>query len=442
MYPIQEGVGLMRSLHRRHRLPRWARLFALAFLVAGGPVTSRAARAGDWPQLLGPERNNQAVNEQLPTRLPQPFSARLSYPLGAGYAGPAVSGERIVVFHRLEHVERLEALRRDTGESLWQADFPAEYEGGYNPDTGPRCVPTVHGDVVLGYGANGRLHCVSLADGKQRWTRHLDRDYQTPEGYFGVGSSPLVSGELVLVHVGGRAGAGIVALELATGKTVWTATDDNVSYASPVLATLHTRPTALFLSRYTLFGVDPQQGTVLFQHPFGKRGLTVTGTTPLVFGNSVFLSASYNIGAELVQIQPEGKVVKAWGGDDILSSQYSNAVHINGYLYGTHGREDGALSELRCVDAATGHVQWRHAGTGVGHLIAAGQRLLLVEVQHGNVVLLQANPQKYEELDRRHVTDDSLRPLPALANGELYLRTHSESGRGRLLVLPCKSESK
>jgi outer membrane protein assembly factor BamB len=393
-------------------------------------------RAGDWPQLLGPTRNGQAIGESLPDHFPDNFTAKLSYSLGAGYAGPAVAGEQIVVFHRIDDLERVEVLSAKTGQPLWHVDFPAEYQGGYNPDTGPRCVPLVHGGRAFVFGASGRLHCVDLAQGKPVWSRSLGEDYRAPEGYFGAGSTPILAENKVLVTLGGRSGAGIVAVDAATGENAWKATDEQVSYGSPTTAELHGQPYWLMLTRLNLLAINPHNGKVLFSHPFGDRGLSVTGTTPIVFDDYIFLSASYNIGAELLHLKANGDVESVWKSDDVLSSQYTSSVYRDGFLYGTHGREDVGRAELRCVDAKTGKVRWHKPDCGVAHVILAGDRILMVEVQTGNVVLLAANSERYEELDRKKVTSDPLRALPALAHGVLYVRTtHGDSG-GQLLGFP------
>jgi outer membrane protein assembly factor BamB len=412
-------------VQRRHVASLFVMLLAPAFV-----------QAGDWPQLLGPTRNGQAIGETLPDHLPDHFTAKLSYSLGAGYAGPAIVGDQIVVFHRIDDHERVEVLSAKTGEPVWHVDFPADYQGGYNPDTGPRCVPLIHGDRAYVFGASGRLHCVDLAKGKPVWSRSLAEDYQAPEGYFGAGSTPILANDKVLVTLGGRAGAGIVAVEAATGKTAWTATDEQVSYASPTSAQLHGKPHWLMLTRFNLLSINPANGKVLFLHPFGARGLTVTGTTPIVFDDYVFLSASYNIGAEMLHVNDDGAVESVWQSDNVLSSQYASSVQHKGFLYGTHGREDVGRAELRCVEAKTGKVRWSKPDCGVAHLILAGDRMLMVEVQSGNVVLLAANSERYEELDREKVSSDTLRALPALANGVLYLRTTQGDSGGQLLGLP------
>src|SRR5262249_2210860 len=148
--------------------------------------------------------------------------------------------------------------------------------------TGPRCTPLLHDNRAYVFGASGRLHCVDLAKGETVWSRSLAQDYQAPDGYFGAGSTPILADKKLIVILGGRAGAGTVAVDVDSGKTAWTATDEQVSYASPTTAELHGKQHWLMLTRFNLLSIDPSNGHTLFSHPFGKRGLTVTGTTPIV----------------------------------------------------------------------------------------------------------------------------------------------------------------
>jgi outer membrane protein assembly factor BamB len=406
-----------------------AMLSTAALLAAN----STGARAGDWPQILGPDRNGEAQDEKLAESWPKDgpkvlWTARS----GSGFAGPAVAGKRVVLFHRVGDADRIEALDVRNGDSLWKANYVARYRGGVNPDSGPRCVPVIHDGNVYAFGASGDLHCVSLEDGSKRWTRKLYDDYRGDEGYFGAGSTPIVADGKLLVNVGGRDQAGLVALALDSGETVWKATDEAASYSSPTLANIDGRECAVFVTRMNVVAIDPANGEEVMRFPFGRSGPTVNAATPLVSGDSLFVTASYGIGARLAKLE-RGNPKIVWSSDDAMSSQYATAVYRDGYLYGIDGREDVGVAELRCIEAKSGKVAWTSEGFGVAHVILAGDKLLLLKVS-GELVLASASPQKFEPLAEAKIAEGITRAMPALSNGRLYVRSN-EGEAGTLYCL-------
>jgi outer membrane protein assembly factor BamB len=402
----------------------------LLLLLAWG----QSSPAGDWPQILGPSRNGIAVGEKLLTRWPEAGPKVLwKHAVGSGFSGVAIASNRVIVFHRKDDQVQVEAIHAATGKVLWQTDFLAHYRGGANADQGPRCVPLVYKGHVYVYGAAGDLHCMQLEDGKKTWSRATYEDFDGDEGYFGAGSTPIVAGGNLLVNVGGKDNAGLVAFDLLTGKTRWQATAEAASYSSPTLATLGGREHAVFVTRMNVIAVDPENGKTAFQFPFGKRGPTVNAATPLVIGNKLFVTASYQVGARTVQFGPGSKLTDLWASDDIISSQYSTAVHHQGHLYGFHGREDIGRGSLRCVELATGKLKWSQDGLSVGHVIASGDLLLVLSVK-GGLSLVKASPGKYERLAQADVAQGTTRAIPALSNGRLVIRT-SGSGRGEISCL-------
>lgn len=388
---------------------------AITCALTAGPV-----QAGDWPGPLGPTRNAvAAADERLPDRLPARIAPVWTLRLGQGYAGPIVQGDRVYVFHREDGKEVLQAVDFARGQVLWRREFDAGYRGGVDADLGPRCAPVAVHDRVLAFGAAGLLHCVDAADGELRWSRDLYGDYSGDEGYFGAGSCPLIIDDLVLVNVGGRRDAGIVALSLEDGQTRWNATTEAASYSAPVAVQIGGQTRALFATRLNAVMIDPKTGKVLAQRPFGKRGPTVNAASPLQIGEHAFLTASYGVGAALVQLTDDLPAV--WQNDATLSSQYNTPVARNGFVYGIHGREDLGPAELRCVEVSTGNVQWAEPNFGVAHVILAGNRLLLVKVD-GTLVLAAASPERYQELGRCSLSNRTTRALPALSRGRLFVR--------------------
>lgn len=395
---------------------------------------------GDWPQILGPARTGIAVNERLVDSFPKEGPKTVwQRDVGSGFAGVAVAGGRAVLFHRVGNEEVVEAIDAASGKPLWKTAFPTHYTSTISADNGPRCVPVIHQGNVYLFGAAGHLHSVSLKDGAKRWSRAAYKEFGAPDGFFGAGSTPLVEGDRLLVNVGGRAGAGLVAFALADGKTVWQATDELASYSSPVAATIDGVRHAIFVTRFNVVSVDPANGKVRFRFPFGQRGPTVNAATPLVIDGHVFVTSSYGIGATFAKIGATSAEI-LWSKDDVLSSQYTTCVQEGGLLYGIDGRQDIGVARFRCFDPKTGKVQWTQEGFGNATLILAKEPLtskepgraatdakLVIMKTDGTLVLAAASPKSYRALATArlfNVAGANVPPLalPALTNGLLYVR--------------------
>ncbi len=412
-------------LTARGQTPRTAWLCGPLMAVWAGAilachVASPPAWSGDWPQILGPHRNGKAQGERLaiwPDAGPRTVWQR---DVGSGFAGVAVVGNRSVVFHRIGNRLIAEALETATGKPQWKVTFETAYRSSISPDDGPRCVPIIHLGRVYLLGPGGELACVTLEGGKKVWSRQVYREFGAPDGYFGGGSSPIVEGDKLLLNVGGRDGAGLVAFSLADGKTVWKATDEAASYSSPAAATIDGARHVVFVTRFNVVSVDPQQGSVRFQFPFGSRGPTVNAANPLIMGDHVFVSASYGVGAQWAKIGPR-RATTVWESDDVMSSQYTTCVEKEGVLYGIDGRQDLGVARLRAFDPTTGKIHWTTEGFGTGNLILAGERLLIMKTD-GQLILAEASRESYRPLATAQLFDTTVQALPALSNGLFFAR--------------------
>jgi outer membrane protein assembly factor BamB len=388
-------------------------------------LVADCVEAGDWPQILGPQRSGVANMEKLANRWPAAGPAKLwSRTVGRGYAGAAIVGERVIIFHREQDLEIVEQLSLADGKTGWKTSFKARFTGEIFPDEdGPLCVPLVHQDQVFAYGAGGDLHALRLADGKHQWSRPLYEEFRQQGeridyGYFGAGSTPIVCGGRLLVNVGGR-GAGIVALALADGHTLWKSTDEGASYSSPVETALEGRPCVVFVARLNCLGIDPANGRVRFRFPFGVRGPTVNAASPVMVGDRLFVSGAYGNGALLTRLPAAEKPL--WAEHEVLSCHYNTPLNVGDYLYGVHGRTDVGLPSLRCVELATGKVVWSRDDFGGASLLLADDKLLALKVS-GELVLLDPSTQGYRPFAEAKVLAEPVRALPALSNGHLVVR--------------------
>lgn len=397
---------------------RFCVVLALLAALQGLPAV-----AGDWPQILGPARTGiAAADEKLADRWPEAGPpVRWRREVGAGYAGLAVCGDRAVLFHRQAAEEIVEALDVATGKTLWRSAHATRFRPQVGGGDGPLCTPVVHAGKVITCGAQGVVSCDELASGRRLWSRATHREFDAPEGYFGAGSTPLVVGAAVIVNVGGRGDAGVVAFDLETGKTLWQRTAEAASYSAPVAVDVGGGPHVLMVARLSCLLIDAATGDVRWKFPFGQRGPTVNAASPVVIGGDRFLvTSAYGVGCVCAAFD-RAAAKPVWQGEGPLATQYCTPLLLGDHLYCIDGRDDVPPADLVCVAAATGREAWRERGFGYGTLLAADGKLLAAKTA-GELVLLRATPAGVETLARSRPLPGTLRALPALSRGKLYLR--------------------
>lgn len=394
---------------------------AVVALVSFAMICVSQVQAGDWPQILGPHRNGIAEQERLAEEWPAAGPKKVwNAEIGSGFAGAAVVAETAVLFHRKGMNDLLTAYNCKTGDQLWETPFRSTFQPQIVNDDGPRAVPTIHEGRIFAFSTQGKLYCVDLKSGQKRWERKTHQDFGADGGYFGAGSSPLVEGNLVIVNVGGdKKKAGIVAFHADSGETAWTAVGDQASYSAPVAATIDGTRHLLCVTRLNFVSLDPATGDERFRTPFGQRGPTVNGATPIIAGKHVLLTASYGIGAQWLDVGPK-QVEVVWA-DDILSSQYTTPIFFEGAVVGVDGRQDGGPSTLKCFDPTTRKQFWSKPIQMYSTLISADGKLLMMQTD-GVLKMLKLSKAGYEELASTRLLPGTTRALPALAGGRLYAR--------------------
>jgi outer membrane protein assembly factor BamB len=408
----------------------------------------------DWTAFLGPQGNSTSPETGILTPWPKE-GLRLVWqcPLGEGYGMPTVAHGRLFHFDRVGDRARVTCRRSETGELLWRFEYPTDYQDFYNYSPGPRASPVVDGDRVYAHGVEGMLHCLRATDGKLLWKVDTRADFGFVQNFFGVGSSPVVEGDLVIVPVGGSPpdsnpaafrllkgnGSGLVAFHKLTGAVVWKSSDELASYATPVFATVNGRRWGFHFARAGLIGFDPATGKVEFRFPWRSRVLeSVNASCPVVVGDRVLITECYGPGAALLTVKPTGSEVvwtdeergRAATGEKALQCHWNTPVHDNGHVYASSGRHT-VDAELRCVELATGKIVWRQPGMTRTSLLAVDGHFVCLG-EDGTLRLLKINPQRYEEVSRIELDglDYPCWAAPILAHGLLYVR-----GRDRLLCL-------
>jgi outer membrane protein assembly factor BamB len=330
-----------------------------------------------------------------------------------------------------------------TGEERWRTEYPTAYEDLFDYSPGPRANPLVDGDRVYTFGPTGRLRCHATADGKLLWEVDTAKQYGVVQNFFGVGATPWVEGNLLLVAIGGSPpespdinsgkvkgnGSGVVAFDKKSGEERYRISDELASYTSPIVTTLGDRRWAFVFARGGLLAFEPTSGKIDFHFPYRARKLwSVNAATPVVVDDLVFLTESYEKGGVLLRILPDKPSDPAVVRQDprrgqSLAAHWSTPIHHRGTLYGSHGESAGS-AELRAVDLLTGKVHWSKKGLGRATQIYADGHLIVLG-EWGLLLLLEATPEEYREIHRRDLGDrlgkDAWNP-PALSHGRLYLR--------------------
>lgn len=387
--------------------------------------------AQDWPSFLGAERDGKSKERGVAW----PPRVLWSRPVGESFGSASVAGGRAWHFDRFGDQVRLSCFDAGSGKELWRFEAPTSYADGYSDNHGPRCCPVIDGERVYAYGVDGLLFCVRAADGVLLWKKDTAKDFAVEPHFFGVGSTPLVEGDLLLVHVGGP-GSTIVAYDKRSGDLKWKTGDDASGYGSPVAATIGGRRRGFVFGRDGLLAFDPQKGTSDFHYPWRAKSLqTVNACTPVVAGDLVFISEAYSVGASVLRVKEGGYDVLWADGrkrDRSFSAYWNTPIHVDGFLYGSSGLGE---ADLRCVEMATGKVRWTEPLRGHLSLLYVDGRFVGLG-EDGTLRLIRVNPERYEELGRMEdVVAGPARAAPALAEGRLYVR-----GKDKLVCLQLMQE--
>ncbi len=416
------------------------------------PPDLRTRKSGsDWDRFLGPTGDSKSPETSLLTSWsPAGPPVVWEKEIGSSYGAPTVAQGRLFMFDRYDDFARLTCMKSETGEELWRFEYPTDYEDLYGYNNGPRTCPVVDGNRVYIFGPEGMLHCVAVSDGKPLWNIDTTTKFHVIQNFFGVGSAPVVEGELLIVQIGGSPpghaknllsargpvqgnGSGIVAFNKWTGEVVYRITDELASYTTPTLATINGRRWCFTFTRGGLVAFEPRSGTVDFHYPWrSKKFESVNASNPVVVGDLVFISETYGPGSSLLKVRPGGYQV-VWKDSErrrnkAMQLHWSTAIHHEGYLYGYSGRHSRGC-ELRCIELRTGKVIWSHRVHERGSLLYADGHFVSLG-EFGTLTLIRPNPKKMEVVSQVLLTDETgdgrikypAWAAPVLSNGFLYLR--------------------
>ncbi|MDB5290980.1 MAG: hypothetical protein JWL69_2221 [Phycisphaerales bacterium] len=407
---------------------RWTPRHTVAPLGSGVAIATDLSTTtpDDFPQFLGPDRDNQIRNIQLSRDWAAHPPVQLwRRPVGPGWGAFAVVGKYALTQEQRGEEEAVVCYEAATGRPMWEhlnhAHF-SEFQAG----EGPHATPTIFGGRVYVQGATGILDCLDGASGKVIWSHDIVKDAGAQKAlYYGQSGSPLIHEKLVIVP-GPAGGTSLLAYDKETGVLVWKAGHENASYASPVFATIAGVPQLLNVNQHAIAGFDPADGKTLWE--FHWPGDMPKASQPMPVGNDrIYCSSGYGIGSVLFEIHPTGSILsptELWH-TAMMKTEFTNVVVRDGYVYGLDD------SRLTCQNLATGKRAWRGENYGHGQILLAGD-LLVIQAETGEVALVDAKLTGATELGRINALEGKTWNAPTLAGHLLLVRNDREAACYRL----------
>jgi outer membrane protein assembly factor BamB len=412
-----------------------------------GTLPAATAGANDWPQWQGLDRNAISKEKGLLKEWPKdgPQLAWTAKGLGGGDSAPSVAGGGIFGMSNRGDDEVVWALSEKDGKEVWATRLgPAFQQQWHQSREGPGCTPTVDGERLYVLGVGGDLACLRVKDGNILWQLSLKKEFGGTPGMWNYRESPLVDGDKVVCTPGGP-DAAIVALDKATGKTIWKSKvpagaaapaggpggpagkfgpTGDAAYASAIAVGVAGQRQYVQLTAKALVGVAASDGKILWRYDKVKNGLGINCATPFFHDGQVFASSAYGAGGALLKLAKDGDGVKA---EEVyftkaMQNHHGGVVLVDGYLYGANGGNEV------CLDFKTGKVLWdaresdRRLAKGS---VAVADGRLYYRSEAGVVVLIEPSPKEYIERGRFQQPDRTKLPAwshPIIANGKLYIR--------------------
>ncbi len=422
---------------------------------------SAPVRAEDWPEWRGKGRVAVWTEEGILDEFPATgLDFKWKVPIKSGFAGPSVAGGRVFAleFEKdpqsriLEGTERVVCMDEQTGKTLWTDQWPVSYQTiQATYATGPRATPTVDGQHVYVVGAMGMLRCLAAATGDLVWKKDYVKEFETDVPVWGITSSPLVDGNLLICLVGGVPDAKVVAFDKRTGKEIWRSlrSDGEMGYCPPIIYEIGGVRQLIIWHPKAVSSLNPATGEVYWEQAFDVRmGLTIA--SPISSGPYLFVSQFYggSMMLELAADQPQADLMWKISGKRELPNEtrglhalISTPILEGDYIYGVC-----SYGELRCLNARTGERIWESqemtdsARWSSAFFVRNGDRYF-VNNDQGDLIIARFSPEGYQEVDRTKLIDPtsnsaygrrgrSRRPQdrivnwshPAYANGHIVAR--------------------
>ena len=379
-------------------------------------IAAVAAQADDWPQWRGPARTGISAEKGWQTQWPADGPKQVwTASLGVGWSSFSVANGRVFTMGNENEVDKVYCFDALTGKPLWthSYDCSSKDPNGY---PGTRCTPTVDGDLIYTVSRQGHFFCLVAKTGAVKWSKDFKKDFGSKPPTWGFSGSPLIEKDWVLYEVG-ASNASVVAFDKKTGDVVWKAGDDEPGYSSFLAFNLGGETCFPQFSKDQIIGRRMKDGKELWRHPW-KTSYGVNAATPVIDGDTMFVSSGYNFGCALLQMS--GDSVKEVWRNKAMRNHVNSCILLDGYLYGFDE------SKLKCIELKSGEEKWAVDQYGKGSLTLAGDTFIIYS-GGGRLATAKLTPDGCKEISGfQALKDKDTWAAPVLANGKLYVRTRNQ----------------
>ncbi len=383
----------------------------------------------DWPGFRGPHRDGVVRGVRIETDWGASPPVELwRRPVGPGVSSFAVQGDFFYTQEQRGDEELVTCYNLTTGEPIWKHSDETRFWESH-AGAGPRATPSLSKGRVYTFGATGLVSALNASDGSVIWSRDATSDVEVKlpplAAWYGFSNSPLIVDSLVVISVSGA----LVAYDADSGEPRWTRPQETNTYSSPHLLTIDNVRQILLMADGGATSVSPADGALLWEH---KWSTYVRIAQPALMANGdLVLSAGEGNGLRRISISQEGgawKVEERWTSNR-LKPYHSDFVVHNGHAYGFDG------NILACVDLEDGKRKWKGGRYGAGQVVIhAEQNVLMALSENGELVLVEATAENFNELARFPAIEGKTWNHPALADDILLVRNAKEMAAFRLSV--------
>jgi outer membrane protein assembly factor BamB len=397
------------------------RMLTAIIVLAGLSATIDGQNRGpDWTQWRGQNRDGAVTGFSTPQSWPENLVQKWKVDVGLGYASPIVVGNRLYMFSRQGGDEVMSGLDVDTGKVVWRTGYPVTFtmhSAAVKHGMGPKSTPTFSGGRLFSLGMTGVVTAFDANTGKQLWQKPGSEPLPL---YTSHSFSPLVDRGLVIFHVGGHNQGALTAYDVNTGAVKWSWNGDGPGYGSPILVDLAGTRQIVTITQGKIVGVDPANGTLLWERPFVSTNST-NAVTPVLYGQTLIVSGNGGptTAFTVAKQNNEWTTQTVWENADI-PYRLSNSVLVHDALFGLTTKNSG---QYFSVDAKTGKTVWTSEARAAAQaaILQAGDLVFSLQ-DDGNLVIFRSGTAAFEPIRRYHVADSETWTQPTISGNRIFVK--------------------